>query len=311
MKIVVTGGTGFLGKNVVALLKSENHDVFSISKEEGVDILNYEKFLAKLDEIKPEMLIHCAAHVGGIAYNELHPVEVFEDNTHIGLNVVKACNEVGIKYFVNIMPNCTYPGNMNEYQEEKWWDGPMHDTVLTYGLPRKMVFGSCFAYCKKNSSFKPIHLIFPNMYGPGDHFEIIRSHALGALISKIIDAKESGKKSVDIWGTGKPVREWLYVRDGAESILKAIENINKFEPNEIMNIGIRKGVSIKEMAEIIKEIVEWEGDFVYQPEKPDGAMKKILVAEKMKQKLKWEPPTDLKDGIKETVKWYHKNILKK
>ncbi|MCK4521227.1 MAG: NAD-dependent epimerase/dehydratase family protein [Nanoarchaeota archaeon] len=311
MKISVTGGKGFLGKNVVNLLKQKGYEVFSMDKTDSIDILDYDFFKVQLEKIKPDIVVHCAAHVGGIAYNRLHPVEVFEDNVKIGLNIVRACNEVGINNFINIMPNCTYPGNMEEYEESKWWDGPMHDSVLTYGLPRKMVWGACFAYCKKNKDFKPIHLIFPNMYGPNDHFEIIRSHALGALISKIIDAKEKNKKIVEIWGTGNPVREWLFVKDGAESILKAIENIDKFDPNEIMNIGVRKGISIKDMAEIIKEIVGWKGKFVYQTEKPDGAMKKILVTEKMKQKLNWEPSTELKEGIKLTVDWYYKNIIKK
>jgi GDP-L-fucose synthase len=306
MKIVVTGGSGFLGKNVVELLKKSKFDVYSISREDGIDILNYKLFKKELLKIKPEIMVHCAAHVGGIAYNRLHPVEVFEDNTLISINTVKGCNEAGIKILINIMPNCTYPGDMEIYEESKWWDGPMHDSVLTYGLPRKMLWGSCFAYCLKNPEFKPIHLIFPNMFGPEDHFEIIKSHALGAMISKISDAKQKGLKEVEIWGTGKPIREWLYVKDGAEAILKTIENINKFEPNEIMNIGVTKGISIIDMANLIKDAVSWDGRFVFQPNKPDGAMKKILANAKMRNKLNWEPKTELKEGIIKTVKWYNK-----
>lgn len=305
-KILVTGGNGFLGKNAVSMLKAAGYDVYSCDRDDA-DIRDYAAFSAYLKKLKPELVVHCAAHVGGIEYNRLHPVEVFEDNVAIGLNVVKACNESGVNNLINIMPNCTYPGDMDEYEESRWWDGPMHDSVLTYGLPRKMVWGACFAYCQKNKLFKPVHLILPNMYGPNDHFEIIRSHALGALISKIVDAKEKGKKNVEIWGTGKPVREWLYVKDGAEAILKTVQNLDKFERNEIMNIGVRKGVSISELAEIIKEAVCWKGKFVYDKSKPDGAMKKIIVAEKMKKKLQWEPKTSLKEGIKETIEWYYAN----
>jgi GDP-L-fucose synthase len=232
---------------------------------------------------------------------------VFEDNVGIGLNVVKVCNEVGVNHVINIMPNCVYPGHLTEYEESKFWDGPIHDSVLTYGLPRKMFWGACFAYCQKNKAFKPIHLVFPNMYGPNDPFEIIRSHALGALIVKIVDAKDKNKKIVEIWGTGKPVREWIYVEDSAEAILKTLENSEKFSPNEIMNIGVRKGISIKDLAFMIKETAGWEGDFVFKTEMHDGAMKKILVAEKMKEKLSWEPTTKLEDGIKKTVEWYKKN----
>lgn len=307
-RILVTGGTGFLGRNIVITLKSHDFEVFSCSRREGVNILNYQSFAKYLDKVNPNIVIHSAAHVGGIAYNDLYPVEVFEDNVKIGMNVVKTCKDKGVNILINIMPNCTYPGDMEEYEESKWWDGPMHSSVLTYGLPRKMLWGGCFAYCKKNSEFKPIHLILPNMYGPSDHFEIVRSHALGALISKIIDAKIKGKETVNIWGTGRPVREWLYVKDGAMAIVKTLENIDKFEPNEIMNIGVAKGISIKDLAELIKQIVGWNGNFNYQTEKPDGAMKKILIAEKMKSKLGWLPPTQLREGVKNTIKWYIENI---
>jgi GDP-L-fucose synthase len=307
-KIVVTGGTGFLGKNIVDLLKAQNFEVASCSRKEGVDVLNYPVFLDFLKKTNPDIIIHCAAFVGGIAYSRLYPVEIFEQNVNIGINAVKACNECGIKNFINIMPSCTYPGNMDEYEEDKWWDGPMHSSVLVYGMPRKMAWGACFAYTEKNPGFKPIHIIFPNMYGPNDHFDIERSHALGALLSKIVDAKKQNKETVDIWGTGKPIREWLYVEDGAKGILKVVENIGKFDANEIINIGIEKGISIIDLASLIKEIVGWNGNFVLQTEKPDGAMKKILIVKKMKEKLQWEPSTKLEDGIKKTVNWYEEKI---
>ena len=307
MRILVTGGTGFLGSNVVEILKSSNFEVYSCSRREGIDILNYKSFKDFIDKTHPEMVIHCAAHVGGIAYNRLHPTEVFEDNVGIGLNVAKACYESGINNIINIMPNCVYPGHLEEYEESKFWDGPIHESVLTYGLPRKLFWGACFAYWQKNPKFKAVHLIYPNMYGPYDHFEIIRSHALGAFISKIVDAKRQGKKTVEIWGTGKPIREWLYVKDGAEAVVKTIENMDKFAANDIMNIGVTKGISIKDLANLIKDIVGWDGKFVFQTEKPDGAMKKILVAKKMKDILNWEPSTKLKVGIKDTIEWYQEN----
>lgn len=307
MKVVVTGGNGFLGKNVVSLLQKNKHEVFSISRSENVDIRNYEKFEKHLKKLKADLMIHCAAHVGGIGYNILHPVEVFEDNIIIGINVVKACNETGISDFINIIPNCVYPGNLDEYEESELWDGPVHESVLTYGLPRKMLLGECFAYCLKNPKFKPIHLILPNMYGPNDHFEILRSHALGALVAKIVDAKEKGNKTVEVWGTGKPIREWLYVEDGAEAISKTMGNLNKFASNEVMNIGVKKGITIRDLAFMIKDAVGWDGEFVFNTSKPDGAMKKVLVADKMKSKLMWEPHTNLEEGVNKTVEWYIKH----
>ena len=306
-KVLVTGGTGFLGKSVTRLLRNKDYMVETCSKSQGVDILDYEFFRDFVGNMEPDMIIHCAAHVGGIAYNALHPIEVFEDNVKIGINVIKAANEMGVKNLINVIPNCSYPGHLDEYEESKFWEGAIHESVLTYGLPRKMGWGLCFAYCQKNKNFKPVHLIFPNMYGPNDHFQIIRSHALGALIKKIVDAKDKNNDSVEIWGTGRPIREWIYVEDSAMAILKTIENFDNFEPNEIMNIGVTKGISVIDLANLIKEKVNWQGKFVIQTDKPDGAMKKVLIVNKMKEKLKWEPPTELEEGIEKTVKWYQEN----
>lgn len=310
-KILVTGGYGFLGSRVVAKLQSfPQYEVLPYSRRNGLDLTHLELAKKVFADVAPDIVVHCAAHVGGIAYNYLHPVEVFEDNTHIGLNVVKACVETGVKQFVNVMPNCVYPGAMDEYEESKWWDGPIHDSVLTYGLPRKMLWGSCFAHLQKTPDFHPIHLIFPNMYGPGDHFEAVRSHALGAMIAKIVEAKRHGVKSVDIWGTGKPVREWIYVDDAATAVQMAIDKMAAFARNEIMNIGVTKGISILDMAHLIRELAGWNGEFALQPEKPDGAMKKILIAKKMQETLSWTPPTSIQAGIRQTIEWYEKSLLK-
>lgn len=307
-KILVTGGTGFLGKHVVSTLQkqSNKYAVHSCSRSEGIDIRNYPQFEKFITSLNPDYVVHCAAHVGGIAYNELHPVAIFEDNVTIGLNLIKACHQAKIKHLINIMPNCTYPGHMSTYKEEDWWNGPIHKTVLTYGLPRKMVWGSCFCY-KWQYDFKSIHLIFSNMYGPHDHFDPVRSHALGALIKKILAAQTDNLATVDIWGTGQPVREWLYVKDAAESITKVLEKLEAFENNDIINIGIGKGISIADMANIIKEVVGWKGEFVFDSSKPDGAMQKILIVDKMRQLLDWAPPTNFRDGIEEAVKWYQEN----
>jgi len=308
MNIVVTGGTGFLGSRIIEKLKqNKNLNVYSVSRREGIDIREYNKFKNFLEKCSVDLVIHTAALSGGIAINYHRPVEMVESNTLIGLNVVKTCNELGVKKLITILPNCVYPSGLEEYEESKFWDGAMHESVVTVGIPRKTMWGLCFAYCRQDPSFKPIHLIYPNMYGPNDHFEPILSHALGALISKIIEAKHNGDNHVEIWGTGKPIREWLYLDDGVEAILRVIDNIDKFIPNELMNIGVGKGISIKDMAEIIKKIVGWNGMFIYKTDMPDGSAKKILNCDKMFEKLKWRPTTDFTDGVRLTVEWYEKN----
>ena len=308
MKIVVTGGTGFLGKALMPKLKAAGHEVVSCSKGEGIDIRNFDAFKDFLDAEKPELVVHCAAHVGGIGYNALHPVEIFEDNVHIGLNLIKACHASGVKKVLNVVPNCVYPGKLGEYEESLLWDGAVHESILSYAMPRRLLWGACLSYCKQDADFRPVHLIFPNMYGPNDHFEPIRSHALGALLKKIMEAQKNGDETIEIWGSGKPIREWLYVEDGADSIVKSISRFDSFSANDVMNIGVTKGVSISELAEMIKEKAGWTGSFTYATDKPDGAMKKILIAEKMKKILEWEPPTSLPDGISETVAWYRKEF---
>ncbi len=308
MNIVVTGGTGFLGSRLIEKLKlNKKFNVYSVSKREGIDIIDYEIFKKFLKDCSADLVIHTAALSGGIAINYHRPVEMIQTNTIIGLNVVNACNELGIKKLITILPNCVYPGGLEEYIEDKFWDGPMHESVVTVGIPRKTMWGLCFAYCRQDSEFKPIHLIYPNMYGPNDHFEPILSHALGALISKIIEAKHNGDKHIEIWGTGKPIREWLYLDDGVEAILQVIDNFDNFSSNELMNIGVGKGISIKDMAEVIKKIVGWNGDFIYKTEMPDGSMKKILNCDRMSEKLNWKPSTDFTEGVRLTVGWYEKN----
>ena len=303
-KILVAGGLGFLGANVVTKFKEEGYKVDVCSRRVGVDIREYAQISNLLKELKPDIVVNCAAHVGGIAYNARCPVDIYEDNLIIGFNLLRASFKNNIEKFVNIMPNCTYPGIAEIYQEDMWWDGAMHPTVLTYGMPRKALWVQAWAY-KTEQGFNSIHLVLPNLYGPRDHFDIVRSHALGALITKIVAARLNNKPTVEIWGTGSPVREWMYVEDAAEGIIIATE---KHEEIDILNLGSEQGCTIKELAEIIKEEAGWEGEFVYDTQRPDGAPRKILDVTRMGNKLNWTPSTPLREGIRKTVRWYMENI---
>ncbi len=307
MKVAVAGGFGFLGTNVVSELKKKGQEPLPFSRQTGIDIRIFEQASEFFAREKPDMVINCAAHVGGIAYNSLAPVEVYEDNLLIGFNLVRACHQNGVGKLVNIMPNCTYPGVAEVYTEDEWWQGEMHDTVLTYGMPRKAVWVQCWAYQQKYG-FNSIHIVLPNLYGPGDHFDPVRSHALGALIKKIVEARIESHPTVEIWGTGSPVREWGYVEDTAEGIVIALE---KYDDIGIINIGEGRGYAIKETAEMIKEAVGWEGEFVYDPSRPDGAPRKVLDVGKMKRLLDWEPKTPISEGIRKTVAWYVENEIQK
>jgi GDP-L-fucose synthase len=298
--VAVAGGFGFLGQNIVNILTEHSYTVIPFSRRSGIDIRDRKAVSAYLKDVKPDIVINSAAHVGGIAYNELKPVQVYADNLLIGYNLLTAAYDAGTQKFVNIMPNCTYPGVAEIYSEEAWWNGPMHNTVLTYGMPRKALWVHAWALQKK-VGFNSIHLILPNLYGPNDHFDPIRSHALGALIQKIVSAYREQHSRVEIWGTGNPIREWGYVKDAAEGIVCAMEH---YDDISILNIGSGIGYTIKAIAEMIKDAVGWKGDFLYNTARPDGAPRKILDVSKMKRVLKWEPSTPLPEGIQHTVEWY-------
>lgn len=299
-RVVVLGGFGFLGAYVVEAFRRKGYHVEACSRRSGVDARSEGELVAYMERARPEILVHCAARVGGIAYNAQCPVAIYEDNLLIGYTALRAAYCTRVKKFVNIMPNCTYPGELELYSEARWWDGPMHPTVVTYGTPRKALWVQAWAY-QQEHRFRSVHFILPNLYGPRDHFDIVRSHALGALIRKVLDAKRQGQRQVEVWGTGQPMREWMYVEDAAEGIALATE---RFEDIEILNLGSGKGCSIRELTEMIREAVGWQGDFVYDTTRPDGAPVKTLDVHRMCNVLgDWRPSTSLREGIAKTVAW--------
>lgn len=304
MKVIVLGGTGFLGASVVEAFRRAGHDVEPCSRRTGIDARQEDLLTQYMERVCPELVVNCAAHVGGIAYNEKCPVAIYEDNLLLGFAILRAAHRAGVRKLINIMPNCTYPGEMELYSESRWWDGPMHPTVLTYGMPRKAIWVQAWAY-QKEYGFQSIHLVLPNLYGPRDHFDPIRSHALGALISKVMEAQRNGLDVVEVWGSGHPVREWMYVEDAADGILRATERYNDLE---VLNVGTGTGCSIAELAIMIGELAGWKGKFVFNTSRPDGAPRKILDVAKMRRALDgWCPAIGLRDGIARTIEWYRIN----
>jgi GDP-L-fucose synthase len=300
-KIFVAGGKGFLGKHVVNLLKNTGHEVVSMSYSSGIDFRDFEQTKKVLEEKEYDAVINCAAFVGGIQFGYEKPGEIFYNNILMATYLMEAARLAGVKRFINPISNCSYPAQLTkDFKEEEWWNGPLHESVFVYGFVRKASWVQSWAYAKQYN-FNTINLILPNMYGPGDHFEEIRSHALGALIMKFVEAKKSKAPSVTVWGSGKPIREWLYVEDGAKALIEALDIESIMEP---INIGTGKGISINNLAELIKEIIGYEGKIVFDLSKPDGASYKTMDSSKMKTIFGWEPKTNLREGVKKTIEWY-------
>lgn len=298
--ILLTGATGFLGKRTSRLLEAKGVKFFKTSLSLGCDLRDREQIFALFEKIRPEKVINCAAYVGGIQFGYKHPAELFENNLLMTINLLEACRRFSVKRLVNPISNCAYPACATLFREEEFWDGPLHESVLVYGFARKASWIGSWAYAKQHG-LDVLNLILSNMYGPEDHFEEERSHALGALVMKIVSAKRKNIPEVVVWGSGKPVREWLHVDDGAEAMVRGLDVPSFMDP---LNIGVGKGISIIDLAQIIKETVGYTGELVLDTSKPDGAPYKTVDGSKALAHFGWGPSRSLSAGIAETVKYY-------
>lgn len=301
--ILVLGATGFLGKTVCKKLTDKGFKYIPSSLSLGTDLRDEIQTFNLFEKIKPEIVINCASYVGGIQFGYKRPVELFQNNLRMVTNLLAASHKVNVKRFISPISNCVYPADSTLFKEAEIWDGPMHESVLVYGFVRKAFLIGAYAYGKQFND-KIYNIVLSNMYGPGDHFEEERSHALGALIMKFVNAKKKNDPFVSVWGTGKPVREWLHVEDGAEALIKSINMQYHDGP---VNVGVAKGVSIIEMAELIKNIVGYNGEIKLDITKPDGAIYKTVDGELGEKLLNWKPKIDFENGVKETIEWYLKN----
>ncbi len=300
-RVFVAGGNGFVGSRVVRKLKEKNINFVSLSLRDGIDFRDFKQTKSLFEKEQFDAVINCATFIGGIQFGYEKPGEIFHNNTLMSTNLMEASRLTNVERFINPISNCSYPGHLTgNFREEEWWDGPLHESVLVYGLVRKASWVQSWAYYQQYG-FKTINLILPNMYGPGDHFDETRSHALGALIMKFVEAKRKGQPEVIIWGSGQPVREWLYVDDGAEALIRALEIEPIIEP---INVGVGKGISILELAELIKGVVSYDGKIVLDRTKPDGAPYKTMDNTRLKNIFNWVPTIGLREGIEKTVAWY-------
>lgn len=300
-KIVVTGGAGFLGSFVVDKLRKLNYEV-SIPRSKNFDLRKWE---ACEKVVKgQDFVIHLAAKVGGIGLNQEKPGEFFYDNLIMGIQLMEAARKAGVKKFIGIGTICSYPKfTPVPFKEDDLWNGYPEETNAPYGLAKKMLLVQGQAYGKQYG-FNAIHLLPVNLYGPGDNFDRQSSHVIPALIRKISEARFGDKNFIEVWGTGKPTREFLYVEDAAEGIVLAMEKYNK--PNPV-NLGSGMDISIKNLALTICNLMNFKGKIKWDKSKPDGQPRRWLDTTLAKKEFGFEAKTGFEAGLKKTIDWWLKN----
>jgi GDP-L-fucose synthase len=302
-RVLITGGSGFLGKHLIAKLKEKNPKSIRIADIDKYDLREYKDCLRASRGI--DVVIHLAAKVGGIGFNREFPADLFDDNILMGVNMMKAARINKVKKYVALGTICAYPKfTPIPFAEKDLWMGYPEETNAPYGLAKKMQLVQAEAY-RQQYGFNAIFLLPVNLYGPGDNFDPKSSHVIPALIMKFVEAKRKNKKEVVVWGTGKPSREFLYVEDAAEGILKAAEKYNKSDP---VNLGAGFEITIKELASLIKKLSGFKGSIVWDKTKPDGQPRRKLNVERAYKEFNFRAKTSFEKGLKGTIDWYLANF---
>ncbi|MGH9941436.1 MAG: GDP-L-fucose synthase family protein [Pyrinomonadaceae bacterium] len=300
-RICVTGGCGFLGRHVVSHLLARGHrDVIAVRRREydlvrGTDV---ERLYA---EVRPQVVIHLAAVVGGIQANRENPGRFFYDNLMMGAHMLEGARLAGVEKFVQLGTICAYPKwTPVPFREEDLWNGYPEETNAPYGLAKKALLVQAQAY-REQYGMNAIHLLPVNLYGPGDNFDPHASHVIQALIRKFTDAVESGARRVGVWGTGEVTREFLYVEDAAEGITLAAEFYDGREP---VNLGSGREISIRELARLIASEIGFDGEIAWEPNQPEGQLRRLVDTSRADAYFGFRARTELADGLRRTIQWY-------
>ena len=301
-RILVTGGVGFLGSFVVEQLEKLSARVV-VFRSRDFDLTKQER-CARVFRYEYDIVIHLAGRVGGIGLNKAKPAELFYNNILMGINVLEASLFANVKKFVLIGTVCSYPKNTPiPFKEEDLWNGYPEETNAPYGLSKKMMLVQGQAY-RAQYGWNSIHLLSVNLYGPRDHFDPERSHVIPALIRKVDEAKKAGKDHIEVWGTGKATREFLYVDDAAEGITLAAERYDGGEP---VNLGSGMEISVKDLTEMICRLMDFRGEIKWDSSKPDGQPKRRLDVSRAEKYFGFKAKVSFEEGLRRTIDWYLKS----
>ena len=296
--VLVTGANGFMGTQVVKELKKRNPKEIICPSSKDCDLREKENCKAIVKDV--DLIFHLAGKGGGIGIMKEKPAEIFYDNIMMGTNLIHEAKEANVEKFIGIGTVCSYPKFAKiPFTEELIWDGYPEETNAAYGLAKKMMIVQSEAY-KKQYNFNSISIIPTNLYGPGDDFNPITSHVIPALILKIFNAKNSN--SITLWGDGSPTRDFLYIDDVANGIVLAAENYNDHLP---VNLGSDDEISIKDLANLISKLMQFEGKIKWDKSKPNGQPRRRVSNKRAKESFRFKPETNIEDGLRNTIEWFY------
>lgn len=300
-RIVVTGGSGFLGRRVIKRLEKSGCAEIFVPRSADYDLRQLDAVEQLYSDARPEVVIHMAARVGGIGANREKPGEFFYDNLLMGVYTMEIGRQRGLEKFVSIGTVCAYPKfTPVPFREDDLWIGYPEETNAPYGLAKKMLLVQGQAY-REQYGYNAIYLLPTNLYGPEDNFDPASSHVIPALIKKCFDAIDRGDESISVWGTGSASREFLYVDDAAEGIVLAAERYNSPEP---VNLGAQSEVRIAELVPLIAELTGFTGQIDWDASKPDGQPRRSLDTQRARDAFGFTAQTDFREGLMRTIDWY-------
>jgi GDP-L-fucose synthase len=299
--ILITGGAGFFGSQVVRQLleKGAAEKNILVPRSKEIDLRRWENCVGVVKN--QDIVIHMAARVGGIGYNQIYPAQLFYDNAIMGIQMIEAARQETVGKCVIVGTICAYPKvTPVPFREDDLWNGYPEETNAPYGLAKKMLLVQSQAY-RKEYGFDSIYLLPVNLYGPGDNFDPASSHVIPALIKKFTNAKSNNEPSVEVWGTGAASREFLYIDDAARGLVLAAERYNKSEP---VNLGSGMEITIRDLAGLIQELTGYAGTIRWDRSKPDGQPKRCLDVSRAKKEFGFEAQMPFHEGLKRTIDWY-------
>jgi GDP-L-fucose synthase len=304
-RVLVTGGSGFLGRHVVEKLQTKSPKTVFVPRRKEYDLVKWADVVRVYEDAQPDIVIHLAAEVGGIGANRANPGRFFYNNRMMGTQMMEYGRHCGIAKFVAIGTICAYPKfTPVPFKEEDLWNGYPEETNAPYGLAKKMLLVQAEAY-RHQYGFNAIFLLPVNLYGPGDNFDPDSSHAIPGIIRKCVEAAKNNADEIVLWGTGSPTREFLHVSDAAEGILLGTERYNESDP---INLGSGMEISIKDLAQLISRLTGFKGRITWDRSKPDGQPRRSLDVSKAARLFGFRASIHFEEGLQQTIAWYKREV---